>query len=93
MFGGLYEGAMRNGSRLLFAIAVILFLAALLQALTFAAGSAGPYEHSSQEWLPVLTTLMGACSFAVMPLFAALFIHRFDRWLGLQEGRGASAEP
>jgi hypothetical protein len=90
MFGGLYEGAMRNGSRLLFAIAVILVLSALAQALTFASASAGPYGHSTTEWLPVLTTFLGACSFAVMPLFAALFIHRLDRWLDQAEVRGPS---
>jgi hypothetical protein len=85
---------MRHGSRLLFAIAVLLVLAALGQALSFAAASAGPYEHSSREWVPVLTTLLSAGSYAAMPLFAALLIHRLDQWLGsMIDGRNEPDRP
>jgi ABC-type transport system involved in cytochrome c biogenesis permease subunit len=87
MFDRLYEGAMRRGSRLLFAIAVLLFLAGLVSTFIFASASASPYEQSRAEWPAVLAQLMSAGSFAVMPLFAALLIDRIDLWLGRKDAR------
>jgi hypothetical protein len=89
MFEKSYKAAMRNGSRLLFALAAILFVAVLAQSLLAFArpNSFGQSEALSTEWLVLATQIFSACSAAALPLFGAVLIDRIDRRLGVAAER------
>jgi hypothetical protein len=83
MSGSFYGWAMRNGSRLLFAIAAIMFVAGMVQSLRLV-GRFGPENDLHADWLAVVSQILAAFSYTVMPLLGSLLIHRLDRWLALR---------
>jgi hypothetical protein len=84
MFERLFCWAMRNGSRLLFALAVIMPLLLLVETLSLIGGF-GPQNDLHPDWSRIVTQLLSAFSVTVMPLFGALLINRFDRYLALRD--------
>jgi hypothetical protein len=85
MFGSLYGWAMRNGSRLLFAIAAIMLVMGLVQSLHLI-GRFGPENELHADWLQVVAQILAAFSYTVMPLLGSLLVNRLDRWLALRHG-------
>jgi hypothetical protein len=81
MFDRLYRRAMRNGSRILFAFALILPILYLLNAL-WMFGRFGPANSLQSDWSAIWTSVVGALSIAIVPLLGALLIHRIDRYIG-----------
>ena len=82
----IYVWAMRNGSAILFAVAAILFLVGLAQALvgmrntvgdSFVAGE--PLGQAGTQWIMFLSGTLAAFSSAAIPFLGALVIHRWDR--------------
>jgi hypothetical protein len=85
MFDNVHSSAMRNGSRLLFAIALLLFVAGLLQGIRLlGATNMEPFGHDNEfrwGWLELVGTVLNALSYSVAPLIGALAVDRADRWL------------
>ena len=85
MFNKTYSRAMKNGSRLLFAIAVLLFLSGAMQGIQQLASANfepfGPNNAPRWEWLYLIGVMLNGLWFAVVPLIGALLIERVDRWL------------
>jgi hypothetical protein len=85
MFNKTYSRAMKNGSRLLFAIAVLLFLSGALEGIRLLVSVSiapfGPNNEPRWEWHQLVNAVLNALSWAVMPLFGALVVDRADRWL------------
>lgn len=85
MFNKTYSRTMKNGSRLLFAIAVLLFLSGSLEGIRLLVSVSiepfGPNNEPRWEWHQLVNAVLNALSFAVMPLIGALLIDRADRWL------------
>lgn len=89
MFSSMYSRTMKNGSRLLFAIAVLLFLSGSLEGIRLLVSVSiepfGPSNEPRWEWLQLFNAVLNALSFAVVPLIGALLIDRADRWLEQRE--------
>jgi hypothetical protein len=90
MFDTLYQWTMRNGPRLLFAIALVLLVAGLVQAVPLI-GRLGPDHGLRADWLAVAMQVLAAFTLPVMPLLGALLINRLDRHLSLREHDSASS--
>jgi hypothetical protein len=87
MVDGLYRRAMRNASKILFFVALILFLFGLANALR----SIGRFEGENTlnpQWLELITSVVIAFSYFVMPFTAAVAIDRADRWFARREDAG-----
>ncbi|MEA3053579.1 MAG: hypothetical protein QOG72_2482 [Sphingomonadales bacterium] len=82
---GFYRWSMRHGSRILFALAAVLLLCGLMQAVMTLLQSGSDYLVSGRDdralmrWLLIGTAVFGTFSSAVWPLFGALVIDRLDR--------------
>jgi hypothetical protein len=81
MFERFYNWAMRNGSRLLFAIALILPIKILLESLSLI-GTFTLFQVASH--------MMSAVAVTLMPLLAALLVNRIDRFVALRDRDPAS---
>lgn len=90
MFDNLYRWAMRNGSKLLFAAAVILVVLQLLEGFS-EIGRFGPENELNANWPMVALRVLSAFSISITPLFGALVINRIDRYLTLRERDSAEA--
>jgi purine-cytosine permease-like protein len=91
MVDGLYRRAMRNASKILFVVALILFLFGLANALR----SIGRFEGENTlnpQWLELITSVVIAFSYSVMPFTAAVAIERADRWFARHDGAGPADE-
>jgi hypothetical protein len=80
MFETLYGWAMRNGSKILFSLALVNCGVGMLGAVQLV-GRLGPQNDLHPQWLEILSTLAGALSWTVLPLLGAIAVHRLDRWL------------
>lgn len=84
MFSSTYSKAMRNGSRLLFAIAIVLFVAGLLQGIRLLGAvnmqPLGANNEPQWGWVELIGMLLNAVSYAVTPLIGAVVVDRADRW-------------
>ena len=78
MTNDLYSKTMRNGSRLLFVMAVLLFIAGLLQGLAMIF-PLGPENEILADWRNVVAAFSAAMSYPVWPLIGSLLIDRLDR--------------
>lgn len=83
-----YEWTMRNAARILFGVAVFIFLVGLAQALVELGhtptdvafdGTLVPVSERSINLLMVVAGILRAASSAVLPLAAAAALHRWDR--------------
>ena len=91
-----YEWAMRNGAPVLFAVAAVLFLIGVGQALLSLKNAVGevalmgqPVSQGVVQWLLFLTGTFAAIGSAVFPFAAALAIYRWDRCI-TASGEGGS---
>lgn len=95
MFERLFQWALKQGPRLLFAVALLVLLGGLIQAVNVVVPllpsgrgdrSTGMFYIArfwaglSIQWPLVLEYISGALWSAMFPLFGALIIHRLDRW-------------
>ncbi|MES2291366.1 MAG: hypothetical protein V4530_16700 [Pseudomonadota bacterium] len=84
MFDSTYRSAMRNGSRILFAIAVLMFVVGLLQTVRLIGTTdIQPFGQNNAlqwGWVELVGVILNAVSFGVAPLIGALVIDRADRW-------------
>jgi hypothetical protein len=88
MFEWLFQWGLRNGSRLLFGVAVLIVLVGVIEAGVAIAPVTGRSRASTyigalmsgigQSWPLMLNHLFSAFSSAAAPLFGALLIHRLD---------------
>jgi NO-binding membrane sensor protein with MHYT domain len=85
MFERLYRGAMRNGSRILFGLALVLLLFGIVSALRFVGRLTGENDLHPQ-WIEIFASLLAGFSYFVVPFVAAVATDRFDRWLGRGDG-------
>ena len=85
MFSHTYSSAMRNGSRILFWMAILMFVAGLIQGsrvLGFVnLQPLGPNNEPQWGWLELAGMVLGALTYAVAPLIGAMVIDRADHWL------------
>jgi len=84
VFNSIYAKAMRNGSRILFLMALLLFLIGLLQASRLIGAVRlqpfGPDNELRWGWLELVGAMLMPVSYSVAPLIGALVIDRADRW-------------
>lgn len=91
MFGRLYRSSMDMGSRILFAIALVMIVLQVSEAL-WSVARPGAENGFHGDWLSVATQLFAALSNAVIPLTGALLIDRLDRRLPIGLGGRGTAE-
>jgi len=87
MMDGLYRRGMRNASKILFFLALMLLLFGMANAVR----SIGRFEGENSvhpQWLELLTSVAIAFSYFVMPFIAAVAIDRADRWFARCDGAG-----
>ncbi|HEX8256649.1 MAG TPA: hypothetical protein VF589_03380 [Allosphingosinicella sp.] len=78
MFDRTYRSAMRNGSRLLFAIALLLFVSELLRGLQLFL-PLGPDNAVEPLGMTFVGHVLNALSLCAWPLLGSLLIDRLDR--------------
>ena len=90
--GGLFRWSMRHGAKLLFVIALLQFVSALLVPLaTFTSETlrmASDFNYSPTTdgtWLIQLSQVLYGLASVALTLFGALLIDRADRWLAVRE--------
>jgi len=91
MVDGLYRRAMRNASKILFFVAIMLFLFGIANAVR----SIGRFEGENSlhpQWLELITSVAIAFSYFVMPFTAAVAIERADQWFARRDGAGPADE-
>jgi hypothetical protein len=88
MFERFFQWGLRNGSKLLFGVAVLIVLVGVVEAIVAIAPITGRSRASTymgllmsglgQSWPLMLNHVFSALSSAATPLFGALLIHRLD---------------
>lgn len=96
MFNKIYGAAMRNGSRVLFVIAILLFVVGARQGLrTLSAASLQPLSYNNEfqwGWLDFVAAVLAAVSYSVPAFIGALVIDRADRWLAQRRQSAAGSD-
>lgn len=80
MFERMYRSSMKHGSRILFAITILLVVTGLVGSV-LAFGTLGPDNQFRGDWTLIANQMFVTLSSAVMPLIGALLVNRLDRWL------------
>lgn len=88
MFERVFQWTLRYGSRLLFAVALMMVLLGIAvtairyvdMAAQIAAGH-GPSDEPYDDLLMLFAGLLSAIREAVVPLVAAIILDRFDHWI------------
>lgn len=83
----IYLWCMRNGSQLLFALSVVLFVIGFGQALLSLRNTVGQslvageaVSEGVMEWLLFLNATLSAFGYAILPFIGAVAIHRWDEF-------------
>ena len=97
MFEHMFQWTVRHGSRLLFAVAVLIFALGVLATIVRFANTAeqvaaghAVYELPYGNVMLLLGGVLSALKEAAVPLAAAIVLDRFDRWLERRHTSGIS---
>jgi hypothetical protein len=77
-----FQWTIKNGSRILFVIAVIMFLAAIAGSFVAVSENSGAFEGESlrhANWRILLQQLLLAFQYPVLPLIGALVVYNLEK--------------